>query len=169
MKLISHITWITHFLDGLESNFPPPWLQSNLITICYWYIFSYQPRNHFSVKRVNRLAWILRYIIFCTQYCNRPPAPFDKQWSSSSVRTMEKNENDIREQLIILDNGGRRSGGDRRNYSYTLHIPERRSGDDRRSGTDRRKFPRAKEVAQDNSSNPWIRILNNVLNYYAFI
>jgi hypothetical protein len=61
---------------------------------------------------------------------------------------MEKYENDILEQLVIFDNGGRRSGGDRRNYSYTLHIPERRSGKDRRSGTDRRKFPRAKEVSQ---------------------
>jgi hypothetical protein len=62
---------------------------------------------------------------------------------------MEKNEIDILEQLIILDNGGRRSGGDRRNYSYTLHIPERRNGPDRRDGGDRRKFPRAKEVAQN--------------------
>ena len=61
---------------------------------------------------------------------------------------MEKNENDIFEQLVILDNGERRSGGDRRNYSYTLHIPERRAGKDRRNGTDRRKFPRAKEVSQ---------------------
>jgi hypothetical protein len=61
---------------------------------------------------------------------------------------MVKDEIDILEQLIILDNGGRRSGGDRRNYSYTLHIPERRNGPDRRSGTDRRKFPRAKEASQ---------------------
>ena len=62
---------------------------------------------------------------------------------------MDKNEIDILEQLVILDNGGRRSGGDRRNYSYTLHIPERRNGQDRRNGSDRRKFPRAKEVAQN--------------------
>ena len=62
---------------------------------------------------------------------------------------MEKNEIDILEQLVILDNGGRRSGGDRRNYSYTLHIPERRNGHDRRDGGDRRKFFRAKEVAQN--------------------
>jgi len=61
---------------------------------------------------------------------------------------MVKNEIDILEQLIILDNGGRRSGGDRRNYSYTLHIPERRNGPDRRNGTDRRKLPRPKEVSQ---------------------
>ena len=43
-----------------------------------------------------------------------------------------------------IDNGGRRSGGDRRKYSYTLHIPERRKGQDRRAGKDRRKSPRYK-------------------------
>ncbi len=38
------------------------------------------------------------------------------------------------------ENGGRRvSRNDRRSYSYTVYIPERRSGDDRRSGIDRRK------------------------------
>lgn len=55
---------------------------------------------------------------------------------------MEKTESDILERLISLDNGGRRCGGDRRNYSYTLHIPERRSGKDRRNGLDRRVKPR---------------------------
>lgn len=43
------------------------------------------------------------------------------------------------EYLKLRDNGGRRSGFDRRQYSYTLHIPERRSGLERRSGKDRRK------------------------------
>ena len=38
-----------------------------------------------------------------------------------------------------LDNGGRRRGGDRRKFSYSGHIPEKRSGDDRRFGEDRRK------------------------------
>jgi hypothetical protein len=42
------------------------------------------------------------------------------------------------------DNGGRRSGGDRRKYSYTLYIPERRSGKDRRNGKERRMIPRYK-------------------------
>jgi len=42
------------------------------------------------------------------------------------------------------DNGGRRSGGDRRKYSYTLYIPERRSGKDRRDVKDRRMIPRYK-------------------------
>ena len=52
---------------------------------------------------------------------------------------IEKNQNGT-----STDNGGRRSGGDRRIYSYTLHVPERRSGVDRREGEDRRKAPRYK-------------------------
>jgi len=36
------------------------------------------------------------------------------------------------------DNGGRRSGGDRREFTYSDHTPERRSSKDRRSGFDRR-------------------------------
>ena len=43
---------------------------------------------------------------------------------------------------IMLDNGGRRIGGDGREFSYNAHIPERRSGKDRHSGTDRRIKPR---------------------------
>jgi len=38
----------------------------------------------------------------------------------------------------LADTGGRRSGTDRRQFSYHTHIPERRSGRDRRSGKDRR-------------------------------
>ena len=39
----------------------------------------------------------------------------------------------------MVDNGGRRLGIDRRQYSYTEHIPARRSDDNgRRSGSDRR-------------------------------
>jgi hypothetical protein len=52
--------------------------------------------------------------------------------------------NQRRQRMTTVDNGGRRSGGDRRSYSYTLHLPERRKGKDRRSGNDRRKFPRYK-------------------------
>lgn len=40
---------------------------------------------------------------------------------------------------ILPDNGGRRSGMDRRTFSYAVHIPERRSGKERRSGFDRRQ------------------------------
>jgi hypothetical protein len=61
---------------------------------------------------------------------------------------MQKKENDIVELLTSMDNGGRRSGGERRNYSYSLHIPERRKGKDRRESDDRRKFHRIKNSAQ---------------------
>ena len=43
---------------------------------------------------------------------------------------------------MLRDNGGRRLGIDRRQYSYYEHFPERRSGKDRRGGKDRRRKPR---------------------------
>jgi hypothetical protein len=44
--------------------------------------------------------------------------------------------------LRLPDNGGRRSGIERRRFQYTSHVPERRSGYDRRSGIDRRTMER---------------------------
>jgi hypothetical protein len=41
----------------------------------------------------------------------------------------------------LRDNGGARSGFERRRYTTYIHIPERRSGKERRSGEDRRKDP----------------------------
>lgn len=38
----------------------------------------------------------------------------------------------------IIDNGGRRSGYDRREFTYSGHIPERRATSDRRRTEDRR-------------------------------
>ena len=52
--------------------------------------------------------------------------------------------NEKKQTATSTDNGGRRSGGDRRKYSYTLHVPERRSGNDRRTLKDRRESPRYK-------------------------
>ena len=40
-----------------------------------------------------------------------------------------------------IDNGGRRLGFERRQFLYSFHIPERRSGFDRRSRVDRRTEP----------------------------
>ena len=40
--------------------------------------------------------------------------------------------------FVLMDNGGGRSGIDRRHFSYLAHVPERRFGPDRRSGKDRR-------------------------------
>jgi hypothetical protein len=44
--------------------------------------------------------------------------------------------------IALKDNGGRRSGLERRLYAYTFHFPERRSGLDRRTGKDRRQKQR---------------------------
>lgn len=46
---------------------------------------------------------------------------------------------------IIVDNGTRRSDIERRQFSYSGHIPERRSVKDRRSGKDRRRKSRMPE------------------------
>jgi hypothetical protein len=42
------------------------------------------------------------------------------------------------DELSVLDNGGRRKKLDRRQFAYTVHIPERRCVIDRRDGKDRR-------------------------------
>jgi hypothetical protein len=45
---------------------------------------------------------------------------------------------------LLFDNGGRRSGIDRRIFSYGVHLPERRSGRDRRYIPERRGSPQLK-------------------------
>ena len=50
----------------------------------------------------------------------------------------------------IKDNGGARSGRDRRKSKSMGRIPERRTGQERRSGIDRRNGPRYRgELAVD--------------------
>lgn len=49
---------------------------------------------------------------------------------------------DFLQKMQMIDNGGRRSGADRRQFSYAFHIPERRATTDRRTGDDRREEPR---------------------------
>ncbi|MBC2709598.1 MAG: hypothetical protein HGJ94_00865 [Desulfosarcina sp.] len=46
------------------------------------------------------------------------------------------------EKMMLIDNGGRRLGDDRRLYSYNGYLPERRYSEDRRSSLDRRRNPR---------------------------
>jgi len=57
---------------------------------------------------------------------------------------------DLSERLLGVnvncpDNGGRRKDSDRRQFTYTFHIPERRSGVDRRTGKDRRESIRKED------------------------
>jgi len=42
--------------------------------------------------------------------------------------------------ILLIDNGGRRLGVDRRQFSYTNHIPDRRRGHDRRTALERRDY-----------------------------
>ena len=49
----------------------------------------------------------------------------------------------IGEEIIkLFGDEGRRFGTDRRKFSYTVHVPERRSGIDRRNQTERREHKR---------------------------
>jgi hypothetical protein len=52
----------------------------------------------------------------------------------------------------LIDNGGRRKDSERRNFEYTAHIPERRSGEDRREREERRAKKR--KVDNDNKKQP---------------
>jgi hypothetical protein len=54
-------------------------------------------------------------------------------------------QRDARVNSTISNNGGRRKKIERRQFSYTVHIPERRSGVDRRSPEDRRRSSRNEE------------------------
>jgi len=66
---------------------------------------------------------------------------------------------------ILQDNGGRRSGIDRRQFSYDAYIPERRwdvnqrSGEDQRSGKDRRSGADRRKKQKNR-----IRLLSYILN-----
>jgi hypothetical protein len=46
---------------------------------------------------------------------------------------------DSQEKTHLMAKVDRRSGKDRRQFSYTAYIPERRNGQDRRSGKNRRR------------------------------
>ena len=54
---------------------------------------------------------------------------------------------------LNLNNSDRRCELERRQYSYSSHIPERRSGKDRRSGEDRRSnIERRLKINKEKSS-----------------
>ena len=58
--------------------------------------------------------------------------------------------------ILLIDNGGRRLGVDRRLFSYTSHIPDRRRGHDRRTGLDRRDHMDRRNRRGDNKKK-WER------------
>ncbi len=61
-------------------------------------------------------------------------APDFFSWSYPGENPMSGLDNLI----AFIDNGGTRSGAERRRFSETEHMPERRVRYDRRSGADRR-------------------------------
>ncbi|MBN1905434.1 MAG: hypothetical protein JW927_10085 [Deltaproteobacteria bacterium] len=61
----------------------------------------------------------------------------------------------------LKDNGGRRSGVDRRYFSYSNHIPERRYGADRRSLSERRTGKDRRDDCNTTFSNMDMRIAAN--------
>jgi hypothetical protein len=56
------------------------------------------------------------------------------------------NDENSEVQILLRDKGDRRIGVDRRTFSYSLHVPERRSHDDRRKSDNRRKTNRIKTI-----------------------
>lgn len=73
----------------------------------------------------------------------------DCPWDLDSYKNMKKLAwelkvtgepmGDFMDAIRLRDNGGRRTGLDRRQFSYSGYLPERRSGKDRRLQLDRRK------------------------------
>ena len=51
-------------------------------------------------------------------------------------------------ELKMIDNGGNRTGIDRRIFEYSAYIPERRSGINRRKGFDRRNSITRRRVSE---------------------
>jgi hypothetical protein len=83
---------------------------------------------------------VLHFQMLCRQYKINPNSP--------EVKEMGKN--------FLRDNGGARSGLERRQFSYDKYIPERRSANDRRNGFDRRLKPRISDYYAwyDQKDNP---------------
>jgi hypothetical protein len=57
---------------------------------------------------------------------------------SSNIKSKVRSMNTTDKKLKMADNGGTRSGTDRRKYRYITFYPEKRSGEERRKGYDRR-------------------------------
>ena len=64
----------------------------------------------------------------------------------------------------MSDNGGRRSGIERRRFAYSEHVPERRSGEERRTGLDRRGG-KERRSSLDRRGGPERRTENSVISF----
>ena len=85
---------------------------------------------------------IFQDIWFC-----RPTSPFCKIEKTKTpanglqrVFSGDSSMSGLDNLIAFIDNGGTRSGSERRRFSEAEHMPERRTRYDRRSGADRRRF-----------------------------
>ena len=62
----------------------------------------------------------------------------EQDQSLFSPATKVRSFYNMKMEFILADNGGTRTGLERRKFHYTAHIPEKRSGMDRRKRFDRR-------------------------------
>jgi len=62
--------------------------------------------------------------------------------------------------MAYIDNGGRRTGSDRRQFSYAGHIPERRSGEDRRNCNKDRRIATDRRNGEDRRQQLDAKIIN---------
>jgi hypothetical protein len=64
---------------------------------------------------------------------------------AESYSAMMNGRNNEVNDINISEKGGRRKDNSRRQFTYTFHLPERRSGVDRRANNDRRRENRYEE------------------------
>jgi hypothetical protein len=62
-----------------------------------------------------------------------------KLWIALEILNSKIKMTDSQKKSHLMAKVDRRSGKDRRQFSYTAYIPERRNGQDRRSGKNRRR------------------------------
>ena len=67
--------------------------------------------------------------------------------------------------IALTDNGGRRSGYDRRQFSYTVHVPERRITPERRVLPDRRRRTERREEVDRRKSRNCIESLKKMMGF----
>jgi hypothetical protein len=61
---------------------------------------------------------------------------------ANNLKNKEARSTQIENPAFTIDNGGRRLGIERRQFDYSLYVPERRIGIDRRISSERRDDPR---------------------------
>ena len=101
---------------------------------------------------------------------NRRKRKIGKRIDIKNASIIRKMKNQNKELLSVSDmyvafnqrdNGGRRSGMERRRFSYAGHIPERRSGEDRRVTADRRSQQERRNLKDRRGGNNTVLALEN--------